>query len=129
MSEQSVSSLIDTNSLLTFMFEDYPDVVNVPQLEELDQDDLQQADVIPSNSDKEIAPDVLHEIDGEAAAPTETTLFADYMLEWPEIVRPSIELITYISYSNAVKVRIVPYFRETGVTLEELQAKGYSGLL
>nr|WP_084165540.1 site-specific integrase [Paenibacillus massiliensis] len=31
------------------------------------------------------------------------------------------ELITYISYSNAVKVRIVPYFREKGITLQGLK--------
>ncbi|WP_044482126.1 site-specific integrase [Paenibacillus antibioticophila] len=53
----------------------------------------------------------------------EETLFADYMLEWLETVKPSIELITYISYSNAVKVRIVPYFREKGIPLEELKPK------
>lgn len=35
MPEQPVPLLIDTNSLLTFMFEDYPDVVNVPQLCEM----------------------------------------------------------------------------------------------
>lgn len=48
-------------------------------------------------------------------------LFSDYMLEWLEIVKPTIELTTYISYSNAVKVRIVPYFREKAVTLLTLK--------
>lgn len=34
------------------------------------------------------------------------TLFADYMLDWLETVKHRIELITYISYTNAVKGRI-----------------------
>lgn len=49
------------------------------------------------------------------------TLFADYMLHWLETVKHRIELITYISYTNAVKGRIVPYFRERGITLLELR--------
>ncbi|GBG06426.1 putative site-specific integrase [Paenibacillus agaridevorans] len=49
------------------------------------------------------------------------TLFADYMLEWLETVKPSTELITYISYTNAVKKRIAPYFSEKGITLQELK--------
>lgn len=48
-------------------------------------------------------------------------LFADYMLDWLETVKHRIELITYISYVNAVKGRIVPYFREKGTTLQELK--------
>lgn len=43
------------------------------------------------------------------------------MLEWLEIVKPSIELITYMSYSKAVKGRVVPYFREKGITLQGLK--------
>lgn len=49
------------------------------------------------------------------------TLFADYMLEWLEAIKPSIELITYISYTNAVKKRIIPYFREKGTLLQRLK--------
>jgi integrase len=51
-----------------------------------------------------------------------STHFADYMLEWLEAVKHSIEIITYISYTNAVKKRIVPYFRENPVKLHELKA-------
>ncbi len=58
---------------------------------------------------------------GETDTAVDQTFFADYMLEWLETVKPSIELITYISYSNAVKVRIVPYFRKKGITLQELK--------
>lgn len=49
------------------------------------------------------------------------TLFADYMLDWLETVKHRIELITYISYTNAVKGRIVPYFQEKRITLQELK--------
>ncbi|MCH1642741.1 site-specific integrase [Paenibacillus timonensis] len=58
---------------------------------------------------------------GETDTAVDQTLFADYMLEWLETVKPSIELITYISYSNAVKVRIVPYFREKNITLKGIK--------
>ena len=44
-------------------------------------------------------------------------LFADFMLKWLEIVKPTIQLVTYSSYCNMVKGVIVPYFKETGVTL------------
>lgn len=47
-------------------------------------------------------------------------LFADFMLQWLEMMKHSIELITYISYSNAIKGRIAPYFREKGIMLEDL---------
>lgn len=49
------------------------------------------------------------------------TFFADYMLDWLKTVKHRIELITYISYANAVKGRIVPYFREKSITLLELK--------
>lgn len=64
------------------------------------------------------APARAEEVTAEAA---DQPLFADFLLEWLEIVKPSIELTTYISYSNAVKVRIVPYFRERGITLPGLK--------
>ncbi|WP_018885764.1 tyrosine-type recombinase/integrase [Paenibacillus massiliensis] len=56
------------------------------------------------------------------AAPSDVNkrLFADFMLQWLEMMKNSIELITYISYSNAVKGRIEPYFREKGIMLEDL---------
>ncbi|RAU96854.1 hypothetical protein [Paenibacillus sp. YN15] len=52
----------------------------------------------------------------EKAEDNDQILFADFMLDWLEIVRPSIELTNYISYSNSVKGRIVPYFKEKGIT-------------
>ena len=49
-------------------------------------------------------------------------LFADYMELWLEVVRNSIEITTFSSYTQMVKGKIVPYFRKTGVKLGELQA-------
>ncbi|MBW4084453.1 site-specific integrase [Paenibacillus sp. S150] len=53
----------------------------------------------------------------------EQILFSDFMLNWLEIMRHSVELITFISYTNAVKGRVAPYFREKGVMLHELKAQ------
>lgn len=48
--------------------------------------------------------------------------FSDYMLQWLEIIKPTIATTTYASYSLIVKSTIVPYFRETGTTLSGLRA-------
>lgn len=45
---------------------------------------------------------------------------ADHMLEWLDMVRPSVELSTFASYSQIVHNKIVPYFRDHPVTLVEL---------
>lgn len=58
-----------------------------------------------------------------SANPIEKRLFADFMLQWLEMMKHSIELITFISYSHAVKGRIAPYFREKGIMLEDLTAE------
>ena len=49
-------------------------------------------------------------------------LFSDFMLKWLEIVKPTIQLVTYASYSNAIKGVIAPYFKEEGITLKGLRA-------
>ncbi len=49
-------------------------------------------------------------------------LFADYMEKWLEIVKGSIAVPTYASYSNAVKKVIVPYFRQKKIALKDLTA-------
>lgn len=63
-----------------------------------------------------------HAVESKAAPSSDEDkrLFADFMLQWLEMMKNSIELITYISYSNAVKGRIEPYFREKGIMLEDL---------
>lgn len=53
----------------------------------------------------------------------EGILFSDFMLSWLEVMKNSIELTTYASYSDCVKNRVVPYFKEKGILLTELQPK------
>ena len=49
-------------------------------------------------------------------------LFSDFMCQWLEIIKPTIALTTYASYSTMVKGIIVPYFKKKGITLAELKA-------
>lgn len=48
-------------------------------------------------------------------------LFSDFMLQWLEVVKPTIAITTYSSYSNMVKGVIVPYFKGQGITLSQLR--------
>ncbi len=54
---------------------------------------------------------------------TDAILFADFMEQWLAVVKSSIAVTTYASYSNMVKRVIVPYFKERNLTLQELTAK------
>ena len=65
-------------------------------------------------------PPAEHKSNGELSA---DMLFADYMELWLEVVRNSIEITTFSSYTQMVKGKIVPYFRKTGIKLCELQAR------
>lgn len=48
--------------------------------------------------------------------------FSDYMLQWLEIVKPTIATTTYASYSFIVKSVVVPYFKKADSTLCGLKA-------
>lgn len=48
-------------------------------------------------------------------------LFSDFLLQWLEIIKPTIAITTYSSYCNMVKKTIVPYFKERRITLAELK--------
>ena len=52
----------------------------------------------------------------------EGILFSDFMLQWLEIVKPTIAVTTYSSYSNMVKGVIVPYFKAKRISLGDLKA-------
>lgn len=56
-------------------------------------------------------------------SPQNDMLFADYMEQWLSVVKSSIAVATFASYSNMVKKIISPYFRKKGITLKELTAK------
>lgn len=64
--------------------------------------------VPPASSNGELSPDML---------------FADFMETWLEIVKGSVEKTTFSSYTQIVKKKIVPYFRNTGLTLGGIQAR------
>ena len=50
-------------------------------------------------------------------------LFADYMEKWLDIIKSSVAVPTYASYSTTVKKIVAPYSREKEVTLKNLTAK------
>ena len=61
---------------------------------------------------KFVPPDQMRDDDG--------LLFADFLEQWLEIVKSTVTVVTYSSYSTAVKGVIVPYFRKKGVRLKDL---------
>ena len=61
------------------------------------------------------------EFEPECKPIRENILFSDFMLHWLEIVKPTIAITTYSSYSNMVKGVIVPYFKDRGISLNQLR--------
>ena len=51
----------------------------------------------------------------------DSPLFCDFLLEWLEMVKNSIELTTYGSYEHTVKRCIIPYFEPKHLTLKDLE--------
>lgn len=82
---------------------------------------------LPVKGNKKRAEQMLMEERKRYSQPTKSKnddiLFADFMEQWLEVVKGSITMVTYSSYSNMVKVIIAPYFREKNITLKGLQAK------
>ena len=56
-------------------------------------------------------------------------LFSDFMLQWLEVVKPTIAITTYSSYSNMVKSVIAPYFKKKRYNPEWTKGNRYSSLL
>ena len=50
-------------------------------------------------------------------------LFADFMEDWLTVIRNSVAVPTYASYSSVVNRVISPYFRKKGITLRNLTAR------
>ena len=61
------------------------------------------------------------EFEPECKPIQDDVLFSDFMLQWLEIVKPTIAITTYSSYSNMVKGIIAPYFKERGIMLKQLR--------
>jgi len=49
-------------------------------------------------------------------------LFADYMLEWVETIKPRLQVSTYSEYKRVIENQIAPYFQKRGIYLEDLKA-------
>ena len=49
--------------------------------------------------------------------------FADYLLQWLDIVKVRVKIATYASYEGMVKSSIEPYFRKKGCTLRGLEPR------
>ncbi|MFR1806048.1 MAG: tyrosine-type recombinase/integrase [Ruminococcus sp.] len=49
--------------------------------------------------------------------------FAEYLLEWLDIVKVRVKATTYSSYEVMVKSTLEPYFRKKGYTLQGLEAR------
>lgn len=49
--------------------------------------------------------------------PTESILFTDFMREWLGMIKSSVEMSTYGSYSFIVEKRIIPYFEDKNILL------------
>ncbi len=50
-------------------------------------------------------------------------LFADFMEHWLEMMKHRVEVTTHAAYTFGINGRIVPYFREKGLRLLEIQPK------
>lgn len=65
--------------------------------------------------------------------PEARVLFSDYITNWLKTIRPTIATTTYQSYSNMAKARIIPYFQDLGVNLDEITPQQiqefYQGIL
>ena len=50
-------------------------------------------------------------------------LFTDFLLEWLEMMKHNVEMTTYASYAVCIKSRIIPYFKEFKLTVQDVTPK------
>jgi integrase len=48
-------------------------------------------------------------------------LFSDFIKDWLEVMKNSIEITTYCGYYSGIHTKIAPYFAEKGYTLKDLE--------
>ena len=53
----------------------------------------------------------------------EDWLFADFMEEWLEVIKPDVKITTFGGYQMNVQKGIAPYFRKKGIRLQRLTAE------
>ena len=81
---------------------------------------------LPVKGNKKKAEKLLSEI-RQTFVPVEKPMdaeinFSDYMLQWLQIVKPTVATTTYASYSSIVQKIVVPYFEKKAIPLAELKA-------
>ena len=84
---------------------------------------------LPVRGNKGRAVDMLNEAKKEQEAKLKSLpggidelLFADFMEQWLEVIKPDIKPTTYGGYQMNVQKAIAPYFRKKGILLRELTA-------
>ena len=84
---------------------------------------------LPEKGNKRKAEAVLARVRSEFEPPQEVgelasnMPFAEYLLEWLDIVKVRVKATTYSSYEAMVKSTLEPYFRKKGYTLQGLEAR------
>ena len=48
-------------------------------------------------------------------------LFSDFLIQWLDMMKESIEITTYVGYRSAIHNKIAPYFAEKRYTLQDLE--------
>lgn len=66
------------------------------------------------------------ELAGKTAAQEQAQpelMFTDFLQQWLEVAKSTIQLTTYASYAGMMRSAILPYFLERNIRLEQLTAK------
>lgn len=48
-------------------------------------------------------------------------LFSDFILDWLDMMKSSVDLNTYAGYASGIKSKIAPYFKKKGYTLTDME--------
>jgi len=54
---------------------------------------------------------------------TEDILFIDFMKKWHKMIKPSVEQTTYMGYGKLINGRMSDYFKDTDITINNIQPK------
>ncbi|SMC60797.1 tyrosine-type recombinase/integrase [Papillibacter cinnamivorans] len=82
---------------------------------------------LPVKGNKKRAQELLREarktFEPDIPVPTEDMLFSDFLKQWLEIAKSTIQLTTYSSYIGMSNSAILPYFEEKKIKLTDLKPK------
>lgn len=91
------------------------------ELIEDEETDTSQVEICVLKDDKPDAKDV-KSVPASENAISGDMLFADYMLSWLSYKETEVDPVTFAGYCESVENNIYPYFKETGVTLAQLDS-------